>query len=204
MFYILTISISMLLIATESMLLRDAVSLAAFFGMLLYTALAVIGVFAIDAASAFVIRRLPERWFAPEARAFSVPKWEKGIYRRTAINRWKKYVPEWGCFTGFHKDRLREPNDSAYLGRFLLESNYGVAGHVAGALFGFLIAVFPFFGTLSVTLPVAAVNALLSLLPTMVLRYNTPALRNLYRRTREREMRAQKKQCADVSHAANP
>ena len=43
------------------------------------------------------------------------------------------------------------------------------------------------FGPLTVSIPVAAVNAILSLLPTMVLRYNTPALRNLYRRTRERE-----------------
>ena len=203
MFYILTISISMLLIATESMLLRDAVSLAAFFGMLLYTALAVVGVFAIDGIAAFVIRRLPERWFAPEARAFSVPKWEKGFYRRTGINHWKQYVPEWGCFTGFHKDRLREPNDSAYLGRFLLESNYGVAGHVAGALLGFLILLIPIFGPLSVSIPVAAINAILSLLPTMVLRYNTPALRSLYRRTRDRELRAQEKERADVSHAAS-
>ena len=203
MFYILTITVSALLIALGNTLLRETVFPLAFWGLLLYTVLSIIGVFAIDGLSAFVIRRLPERWFAPEASAFSVPKWEKNLYRRTGIARWKKHVPEWGCFTGFHKDHLREPNDSAYLGRFLLESNYGVAGHVAGALLGFLILLVPIFGPLSVSIPVAAINAILSLLPTMVLRYNTPALRSLYRRTRDRELRAQEKERADVSHAAS-
>ena len=189
MFYILTITVSALLIALGNTLLGQTVSLVAFGTLLLYTVLAVIGVFAIDGLAAFVIRRLPERWFAPEAQAFAVPKWEKNLYRRTKIAKWKRHVPEWGCFTGFHKDRLREPNDIAYLARFLLESNYGVAGHVAGALLGFLILLLPFLGPMSVTLPVAAINAVLSLLPTMILRYNTPALRSLYRRTRERESR---------------
>ena len=201
MFYILTISISMLVIALVNTLLGEAVSLIAFLYVLLDTALAVIGVFAIDALTAFLTRRLPERWFAPDARAFAVPKWEKNIYRRTGINRWKKHVPEWGCFTGFHKDRLREPNDSAYLGRFLLESNYGVVGHLAGALLGFLIVLFPIFGGVSVSLPVAVINMILSLLPTALLRYNTPALRSLYRRTRERELKKQETE-ADASCAA--
>lgn len=203
MFYILTITVSALLIALGNTLLRETVFPLAFWGLLLYTVLSIIGVFAIDGLSAFVIRRLPERWFAPEASAFSVPKWEKNLYRRTGIARWKKHVPEWGCFTGFHKDRLREPSDSAYLGRFLLESNYGVAGHVAGALFGFLILLLPFFGPVSVSLPVAAVNAILSLLPTMILRYNTPALRSLYRRTREREQRRKIPMDADACVGAS-
>lgn len=197
MFYILTIVITMLLIAVGNTFLSASVSVPVFFGLLLHTALSVVAVFAIDGVAAFVCRRLPERWFAPEARAFSVPKWEKSLYRRIGIVRWKRFVPEWGCFTGFHKDRLREPNDSAYLGRFLLESNYGVAGHVVGAILGFLIVAFPFFGAPSVSVPVAAVNMLLSLLPTMVLRYNAPALRSLYRRTRERELRA-KDQVAEM------
>ena len=194
MFYCLTITVAALAVALANTFALSDPSFAAFLGQLLTTALAVIGVFAIDGLFAFLIRRLPERWFAPEARFFSVPKREKTFYRKIGILRWKQYVPEWGCFTGFHKDRLREPHDSVYLGRFLLESNYGVLGHVAGALLGFLILPFSMFGPLTVSIPVAAVNAILSLLPTMVLRYNTPALRNLYRRTRERE--EQQKQTA--------
>ncbi len=187
MFYLVTVAAATLLIALSNFIYDGVYRLSAFGWHLLYTLLGVAAVFIIDAFFAFVTRRLPERWFAPEARIFSVGKHEKNFYRKTKINSWKKYVPEWGCFTGFHKDRMQSSSDSAYLGRFLLESNYGVAGHVAGAFFGYLILLLPFLRPLSVALPIAAVNMILSLLPTMILRFNTPALRRLYRRNLDRE-----------------
>ncbi len=189
MFYLITVTVAMLAIALGNTPWGEPSCPMAFLGLLLYTLLGVVAVVAIDGLLAFIIRRLPERWFAPEARLFAVAKWEKNLYRRTGIHVWKKYVPEWGCFTGFHKDKMREPSDSAYIRRFLLESNYGVAGHVAGAILGFLIVAMPFLGRISITLPIAIVNAILSLLPTVILRYNTPSLRSLYRRTLEREKR---------------
>lgn len=187
MFYLITISAATLIIAIGNFLADGVYSLAAFGLLLLCTVAGVAAVIAVDGLFAFVIRRLPEKWFAPEAPAFSVGKWERNFYRKTRLNSWKKYVPEWGCFTGFHKDKMRHPNDSSYIGRFLLESNYGVAGHVAGAFFGFLIMLLPFLRPVTMALPIAAVNFVLSLLPTMVLRANTPSLRGLYRRNLERE-----------------
>jgi glycosyl-4,4'-diaponeurosporenoate acyltransferase len=187
MFYIITVTVSVLIITLLNFLFDGVYSLGSFGGLLIATLIGVAAVFIIDALLAFVIRRLPERWFAPDARAFNVGKWERKLYRKTKINEWKKYVPEWGCFTGFHKDKLRKPDDSAYIGRFLLESNYGVAGHVAGAVFGFLIMLIPFIRPLTIALPVAAVNFVLSILPTLILRFNTPALRGLYKRNLERE-----------------
>ena len=82
---------------------------------------------------------------------------------------------------------MRDPTSSAYIGRFLLESNYGVLGHVAGALLGFLIMLIPILPTFSGALPIAIVNFVLSMLPTFILRYNTPALRKIYRRNLTRE-----------------
>lgn len=190
MFYFITVAVATLLVTLGNFLLDGVYRLSAFGWHLLISLLGVATVFLIDALFAFVTRRLPERWFAPEARIFSVGKREKNFYRKVKINTWKKYVPEWGCFTGFHKDKLQSPNDSAYLGRFLLESNYGVAGHVAGALFGFLILLIPPLSPLTVALPIAVVNMLLSLLPTIILRFNTPALRRLYRRNLAREARS--------------
>ncbi len=187
MFYIITISGASLLISLCNFLANGDYSFSAFAVLLLITAAGVGCVIAVDGLFAFIARRLPERWFAPEARAFSVPKWEKDLYRKTKINVWKKHVPEWGCFTGFHKDRMRDPNDSAYIGRFLLESNYGVLGHVLGSCLGFLIMLLPFLPTLTVALPIAIVNFVLNMLPTMILRFNTPALRRLYRRNLARE-----------------
>ena len=189
MVYLITVVLGTVLIALSNFLLDQVYHPAAFGTHLLVTLLGVVAVFAIDGLLAFVIRRLPSRWFLPEARLFSVGKWEKNLYRRTKINCWKKYVPEWGCFTGFRKDKMRSADDSDYIGRFLLESNYGVAGHVAGAAFGFLILLIPQLRTLSVALPIAVINMILSLLPTMILRFNTPALRRLYRRNLEREQK---------------
>ena len=187
MFYLIIITTATLLISFANFLSDGAYSLAAFGWLWLITWLAVAAVFAVDGFFAFVTRRLPERWFAPEARGFCVGKREKNFYRKIKVNTWKKYGPEWGCFTGFHKDKMRAPDDSAYIGRFLLESNYGVAGHVAGAFLGYLILLIPPLRPLSIALPVAVINMILSLLPTMVLRFNTPALRRLYRRNLERE-----------------
>jgi len=39
---------------------------------------------------------------------------------------------------------------------------------------------------LTVALPVAIVNLFLNILPTLVLRYNTPKLKNLYERLRKK------------------
>lgn len=187
MFYLLTISISALLIALGNILLDGTYLFSAFGTHLLFTVFGIAAVFAVDGVMAFLIRRLPERWFLPEAGIFSVGKKEKNFYRKTKINAWKKHVPEWGCFTGFHKDKMQSTTDSAYIGRFLLESNYGVAGHIAGAVLGYLIMLLPFLRPLSVALPIAFVNMILNLLPTMILRFNTPSLRKLYQRALARE-----------------
>ena len=187
MFYFITITLASLIIVLTNFFLGGDHTLLAFGKLALLTVGGVASVIAVDGLLAFIARRLPERWFAPEAKIFSVCKLEQRLYRRTKINVWKKYVPEWGCFTGFHKDRMRDPNSSEYVGRFLLESNYGVLGHVAGAIFGFLIMLLPFLPAFTVALPIAAVNLLLSLLPAMILRFNTPPLRRIYRRNVERE-----------------
>ena len=147
-------------------------------------ALGVVSVIAIDGIVAFVVRRLPETWFSPEGKLYSVSKREREFLRRTKIGVWKRFVPELGCFTGFHKDKVADPKDPAYIERFLLESNYGAVGHVLGAVLGFLILFLPYCRPLSVGLPIAIVNFVLSMLPTCILRYNTPSLRRLLQRAR--------------------
>ena len=192
MFYLISVSGAMLLVTLLNFLLDGVYTFGAFCTLLLLSAVGVAALFIIDAITAAVARRLPEKWFAPEAKLFTVGKSERKFYRKVKINAWKKYVPEWGCFTGFHKDKVREPDSSAYVGRFLIESNYGVAGHIAGAFLGFLIMLFPFLRPFAMALPLAAVNWVLGILPTMILRSNTPSLRALYGRNLERERKKAK------------
>ena len=187
MFYLITVTASTLIVTLLNFLFDKVYTLRAFGTHLLWAVVAVAALFIIDALTATIARRLPEKWFAPEAKLFSVSQSERKFYRRIKINVWKKYVPEWGCFTGFHKDKVREPDSSAYIGRFLIESNYGVAGHIAGAFLGFAIMLLPWFRPFAVALPLAAVNWVLGILPTMILRSNTPSLRALYRKNVERE-----------------
>ena len=190
MVYASVILVAVCLIALGETLDEGTLTLIAYGKSLLLTFLAVVMVVIIDGISAFIVRMLPEKWFAPEAKLFDVSDKERLFYRKLKINKWKDQVPEWGCFTGFHKDHLENTNDSSYLGRFLLESNYGVVGHIAGAILGFGILLVPFLHPLIVGLPVSVINAILSLLPTAVLRFNTPALRRLYRRSLKKEERA--------------
>ena len=187
MFYLISVTASTLIVTLLNFLFDKVYTLRAFGTHLLWAVVVVAALFIIDALTATIARRLPEKWFAPEAKLFSVSQSERKFYRRIKINVWKKYVPEWGCFTGFHKDKVREPDSSAYIGRFLIESNYGVAGHIAGACLGFAIMLLPWFRPFAVALPLAAVNWVLGILPTMILRSNTPSLRALYRKNVEKE-----------------
>ena len=183
MFYLLTVVFASTVIIFLNFVFGGDYQLSALAELCLLTVICIACVFSIDGILAFLIRRLPEKWFAPEARLFSVGAFERKLYRRSKIGIWKKYVPEWGCFTGFHKDALKDAADAQYIGRFLLESNYGVLGHIAGALFGFLILFLPFLHPLRMALPIAIINGILSLLPTMILRFNTPPLLRLYHRS---------------------
>ena len=164
--------------------LAAALAAGAPFGDSLFTAFYLTGaVILLDGTLAFAIRRLPARWFAPLSPLFTVSRAEARFYRRLRINRWKHLVPELGGFTAFHKDKLQSTADRDYLARFLLESNYGVAIHAANAVFGFLIPLLPRAAPV-IAWVVSAVNAVLSILPLMILRANTRGLSALYRKSR--------------------
>ena len=147
-----------------------------------YSVLATVCVICVDGLTAFLVRRLPEKWFQPGLSLYEVSQGERKFYRCLGVKKWKDKVPELGLFTGFHKSHLTAPKDASYLGRFLLESNYGVVIHWVNALFGFLIMAIPVLGGISYTMPVALVNFVLSLMPAVILRYNTPGLLRLYKR----------------------
>lgn len=145
-------------------------------------ALAACAVIALDGVLAFLIRRLPERWFRADAPLFRVSNGERLLYRRLGVCRWKDSVPELGALSGFRKNKLASVSDSEYLARFLMESNYGVAIHLSNVLVGVAIPFVPLFGA-SIGITVAVANALFSILPCMILRYHTPPLTRLWQRS---------------------
>ena len=189
MFYLTVIMSTLVAVGVAHTPFGDAFSLLLLLQSLFDAALGVTAVIAIDGVAAFIVRRLPAKWFAPEGKLYAVSKAERKLLHASGIQIWKRFVPELGCFTGFHKDKIADPTSVSYLERFLLESNYGAVGHIVGAALGFLILLLPCCQPLSRGLPIALVNFVLSMLPTCILRYNTPSLRRLLKRARREEAR---------------
>jgi len=155
--------------------------------------LAVIIEIGIDAVIATVIHALPNKWFDIGNRFYEVGKKERVFYDRLKIKTWKDKVLELGSLNGFSKSKVKDPNDPNYIKMFIIECNKGVLIHLVIMFAGFLILLFPtpkYF--LRIGLTVAVVNLFLNLLPTMVLRYNTPKLKIAYQRAvknNEREIK---------------
>ncbi len=134
-----------------------------------------------DGISATLIRHaLPNKWFTKDVKFHHVSKAECKFYELLGIKYWKDHVLELGMFTSFSKKKVADPNDPAYIERFIMECNYGVQVHLWNFLLGFvLIFFFPDYIAYRFILPAAIVNSVLSILPLMILRYNVPRLNRL-------------------------
>ena len=134
-----------------------------------------------DGISATFIRHaLPNKWFTKDVKFHHVSKAECKFYELLGIKFWKDHVLELGMFTSFSKKKVADPNDPAYVERFIMECNYGVQVHLWNFILGFLPMLF-FPSTIAVRfiLPAAIANSILSILPLMILRYNVPRLNRL-------------------------
>ena len=116
---------------------------------------------------------------------FTVSAKERKFYTKLKIKKWKDLVPELGLFTGFSKSEIKDSDDPEYLGRFLIESNYGVIIHIANAVLGFVIAFIPICSSPSIWIPIYVVNFVLSILPVAILRYTSHTLAKLYQRSKK-------------------
>lgn len=192
-YYIVTILVSMALIVTGNAVFTMPIGFDEILWLALETTIYTVGVIAVDGLFAFIIRRLtPMKWYKPERRIFNVSKKEKNFYNKIKIKSWKDKVPELGGFTSFHKNELKTSSDSAYLERFIIESNYGVIIHLENALFGFLIMLIPCYllpysHGFSVWFPVCVVNFVLSMLPVFILRYTNYTLLRLYNKNQRKK-----------------
>lgn len=156
-------------------------------GMLI---LSIVVVFLIDALLAFIIRRLPNRWFNFRKKCFRIFKWEKRFYERVKIKKWKDKIPELGQFTNFSKSKIEDPTNNVYIERFLLEICYGEVIHFTSIILGFLIILmFDLQYCLYMGIPIAIANGIINYLSFAILRYNRPKLMVIHERNRRLEER---------------
>lgn len=150
--------------------------------ILKWTGIEIFAIFVIDAIIAFVIRKLPEKWFNHRYKIFKILKCERKIYETLRIKKWKDKIPELGQLTNFKKNKVREPKNSEYLERYLMECVYGETIHFLSIVLGFLILFINSKECIYFGLPIVIANGIISYLSFAILRYNRPKLTILYNR----------------------
>lgn len=139
--------------------------------------------FALDGLIAIIINKLPNKLFGADNSLYNVSNFEKQLYKKLKVKNWKDKVWELGWIGGFSKKSLNNPNSAEYIETFIIECNKGVLTHRLSYPIGFLpMLLLPDICAFSIALPVAMVNLFLNILPTLVLRYNTPKLKLVLQR----------------------
>lgn len=132
----------------------------------------------IDGLTATLARLMPETVADFNKKIYVVSKSEKNFYNKLKIKTWKEKIPEIGHFTGFRKNKVLQPKNPTYIKRFLMEICYGEIGHFASIFTGVFLLLFgwikPYY--LPICIVIIFVNAILNILPIMVLRYNSYSL----------------------------
>ena len=185
-FYLTVMSVGTLFVALINIFFFAASPVYAILASVFCTLLA----FALDGLIAYLVHLVPNRLFPAESSRYQVSERAARFYEGLGVKRWKDKVWELGGIGGFSKKNLNEPLSGAYIERFLTESHKGVLTHRLGYIAGFLtMLAFPNEYAFTIALPVALVNLYLNILPTVVLRYNTPRLLRLYERLKRKEER---------------
>ena len=121
---------------------------------------------------------MPDKLFGAKNPLYNVSELEKKLYKKLKVRSWKDKVWELGGLGGFSKKNLSNPRSPEYIEKFIIECNKGVLTHRLSYPIGLLPMLFmPNVCAFSIALPVAMVNLFLNILPTIILRYNTPKLK---------------------------
>lgn len=147
--------------------------------------------FALDGLIAILIRLTPDRFYGADDARFEVSERSRRLMRRLRVRKWKDKVWELGGLGGFSKKSLIDSKSPEYIEKFIIECNKGVVTHRLSYPIGFL-AMLTLDGIcpLTIAFPIALVNLFLNILPTLVLRYNTPALKRLWYGLRGQSIKA--------------
>ena len=181
--YLSIIGIAMLIISVINIIFGTAAWYYIIIATIFCTALQ----FLLDGAVAIIINKLPDSWFGVDNPLYNVSRREREIYKKLKVKRWKNKVWELGGLGGFSKGSISAPDDPKYIEKFIIECNKGVLTHRLAYPVGFLaMLTLKTPCALTIALPVACVNLFLNILPTIVLRNNTPLLKSILQKLKKR------------------
>ncbi|MEE0967779.1 MAG: hypothetical protein U0M06_00190 [Clostridia bacterium] len=177
--YLSIIGVAMFIISAINIVFNEA----SWYNVIAAVVLCTAAQFALDGLIAIIINKMPDSYFGVDNPLYNVSETEKKLYKKIKVRNWKDKVWELGGLGGFSKKNLVSPNSPEYIEKFIIECNKGVLTHRLSYPIGFLPMLFiPNIYAFSIALPVATVNLFLNILPTLVLRYNTPKLHAILKR----------------------
>ena len=190
MWYLLSILLWAVAVTVVDIIFAAPVYGLSVWQVILYVAVSVVSVIAIDGVFATVVRWvLPKKWFSVDKAFFAAGRKECRFYEKFGIKKWKDKILELGMFTAFSKSKIADPSNNEYVARYITEANYGIGVHIACSIFGFTVCFVFLKYWYFIGIPVAIVNLIYNNLSMHILRYNLPKLRTLYRINQKREAR---------------
>lgn len=146
---------------------------------------------AVDAIIAWIVHSFPKKCVNPFAKIYHVFKFEKKIYLKLGIKKWKDHIPESGKYLcNFAKDKLATTSDNEYIMKFMQETCYAELMHFISAILGFVVIfIYPLQYAFCFGFWIFIVNFVLQTLPIFVQRYNRPKLMAIYNRNLSSEKR---------------
>lgn len=190
-FFIVAFCAGIVLSGVNILFFKDFLKIAEW-KIIVFVFVTIIGVFAVDAIIAFLVKKLPEAWFKKDG-IFKIFKWEKKYYQSIGIKKWKDKIPEWGKLANFSKKKLVDPTNNEYVAKFIVECKYGEVIHFLSMLLGFsVIFICPLYMWLNIGLPVGVINAFLNYPSYCILRYNRPKLETIYKMNLRKQERVNK------------
>lgn len=181
--YISIIFISMVMIAAINIIFTIPIydfSVLYVIGAVVISAFAA---FVVDAIVAYIIHKMPPKYYSPYKKIFQVGKFERKIYEFLGVKKWKDIIPEMGQLCDFKKNKLESTEDNEYLYKFLVETCYAETLHLLSGILGYcIIFIYPLKYALLFGVPIASVNFFLQILPVIIQRYLRPKLLKIYER----------------------
>lgn len=136
---------------------------------------------ALNIGLAYLVRVFPKRLYNPDLSFYTEHSFEKKLYKKLQVAKWKDKFPERGGMVGFSKKSLKSPHDPAYIDQFIMETCIGEFVHYLWGIFGFLSLPLTFLvdGTtkhIHVFVIMATLNLFVQLFFSIIQRYNRPRL----------------------------
>lgn len=181
--YLLAIFIGMLLMSVFNIVYTMPIYNIGPFHIILAVLANALIVFTIDAIVAYIIHKMPRKYFNPYSKKYKVWSFERKFYEAIGIRKWKDRIPEMGQLCDFKKDKIAEVDNNQYMFKFLEETCYAEVLHFLSAFLGFLVIfICPLKYVLCFSLPAALINFVLQILPAFIQRYLRPKLLKVYER----------------------